>query len=287
MTTVPTRSPARQLAAGDAPRLADLLATDFGRAPAGTLRHHYLLDALDRREWGRFLAWPGPEQPAAVLYLGSTGTFVPAGDPAAGEVLAPLAERAGWRILVGDEPVGRAVLDAMPKTVFRKRPRARIQRLMVATPATVPAVAPVVPGFRRARLDDLDRLTDMACRLHVEDRMGAPLLGPARRAVWDRMVDAVHRGTSWVVERDGGAVAKVDLSLRSARRGAQVAGVYVDAAWRGRGLAAGAVGRLTRDLLAEGLPVVSLHVREDNAPAIRAYIRAGYLDDGPWLLALR
>lgn len=286
MTATPTRNAPQPLGPADAARLAGLLESDFGRVPGGSFRHHYLLDALDRGEWARFVAWPA-ERPVGVLYLGGTGTFVPAGDPSAGLPLAPVAERAGWRILVGDEAIGRALLVALPKTVFRKRPRSRVQRLMVATPATVPHAAPVVPGFRRAARPDLERITDMACRLHVEDRMGAPLVGPARRAVWDRMADAVARGTSWVVERDGIAVAKVDLSLRSTRRGAQIAGVYVDAAWRGQGLAAGAVGRLTRDLLAEDLPVVSLHVREDNVPAIRAYERAGYVDDGPWLLALR
>nr|MBA2579026.1 GNAT family N-acetyltransferase [Euzebyaceae bacterium] len=40
-------------------------------------------------------------------------------------------------------------------------------------------------------------------------------------------------------------------------------------------------------LLADGFPVVTLHVRSDNAPAIAAYTRAGYTDQGAWLLALR
>ena len=32
---------------------------------------------------------------------------------------------------------------------------------------------------------------------------------------------------------------------------------------------------------------VSLHVRSDNVAAIRAYERAGFVDEGAWILALR
>ena len=47
------------------------------------------------------------------------------------------------------------------------------------------------------------------------------------------------------------------------------------------------VQRLSAELLHGGLPVVSLHVRDDNEAAIRAYRGAGFAERGNWLLALR
>jgi predicted GNAT family acetyltransferase len=47
------------------------------------------------------------------------------------------------------------------------------------------------------------------------------------------------------------------------------------------------IAALTRQLLDAGLPVVTLHVRDDNAGAITAYTRAGLAERGRWLLALR
>nr|MBA2529845.1 GNAT family N-acetyltransferase [Euzebyales bacterium] len=195
------------------------------------------------------------------------------------------ADRADWRVLVGDAPVSEALLDAYPTKLFRRRPNARQQRFMVVT-GELPDV-PQPDGYRPARTADVEQLTELACRLHVEDLMGPPISRSARPAVRSRMADSVSRGLTWVVERDGDVVAKLDVSLRSRRRGGQIAGVYVERAHRGCGIATAAVAALTRDLLAEGLPGVSLHVRADNLAAIRAYRRAGMTDRGPWTLALR
>jgi predicted GNAT family acetyltransferase len=79
----------------------------------------------------------------------------------------------------------------------------------------------------------------------------------------------------------------VDLSIRSLRRGAQIAGVYVDRPHRGGGIGGALVASVTRGLLDAGVPGATLHVRADNLPALQAYQRAGYTDHGAWVLALR
>lgn len=286
MTTTPTSAQAARLEAHALGGVTTALTTDFGRrnAPDGMLANQVLLDALDRGEWRRFLVWP-PQEPAAVLYVSSTGTLVPAGDPKGGPALAAAAEKTGWRVLVGDGPLGWALLEGNPRGVFRRRPSAREQRLMTVSGRPPDVDEPA--GFRRATAGDVDRLTDLACRLHVEDRMGPPISRSALPGVRSRMTNSVAQGLTFVVERHGEVVAKLDLSLRSRRRGAQIAGVYVAAASRGQGLGGGAVGTLARQLLADGLPGVTLHVRADNRPAIAAYRRAGFRDGGEWLLALR
>lgn len=269
----------------DGERLAARLRSGFRADGVGgdALANQHLLDALDRGEYSRFVVWPEAD-PLGVLFIGRSGSMMPAGDPTAAPALADAAERAGWRVLLGDAAVCQALLAAGSKGVLRRRPWAREQRFMVATR---PAGPPRMDGLRRAVPCELERLTDFACRLHVEDRMGPPISRTGRSAVRARMHDSVADGATWVVERGGRAVAKVDLPLYSRRRGAQVAGVYVDEHWRGQGIATEAMRALVALILADGLPGVTLHARSDNAPAKAAYARAGFVDQGAWTLALR
>jgi uncharacterized protein len=285
VTTAPHDDEPRSLHPSRVEHVVRLLESDWGAAPThgGVLAHQQTLAALDAGAHDRFRVWPGFD-PVGVLYHAPSGTSVVAGRPEAADALARAAEAVGWRVLIGDAAVNEAVLDALPKGLLRKRFRAREQRFMVAVD---PPAAPDPLGLRLARMADLQVLVEQACQLHVEDEMGLPIGRSGRPAVRARMLDSVRRGATWVVERDGRAVAKVDVSLYSERRGAQIAGVYVDAAWRGHGLATGAVAGVTRRLLAEGLPGITLHVRADNGPAIAAYRHAGYTDHGAWILALR
>ncbi len=288
MTATPSRPKAVRLRHDDVVAVTEALEQDFGRLARGTWdpRHHYLLDALDRGEAQRFVVW-GDDRPRAVVHIGLTGTVVPAGDPRGARDLIPFVDRSRWRIMIGDEGITRSLLDLSGgRSWWRRRPAVRIQRfLTVDATSAVPGETP--PGFRRGYRHDLRWLEDFACRLHVEDRMGPPLQGAARAGVRQRMAESVDRGMTWVVEREGRPVGKVDLSLHSRRRGAQIAGVFVDDDWRGRGIGTAMVAALSRELLEVGLPVVSLHVRDDNDPAIRAYRNAGYVERGNWLLALR
>ena len=284
MTSAPTRSGVRTVDDRSAPAVAAFLERPGpGEEPLdAVLAHQLLLDALDRGERQRLLMWPGDE-PRAVGHLSATGTLVVAGDAAAGDAIARHVEGGGWRVLLGDAPLAQRILDVSGHALLRRRPRAREQRFMV-TRAPADLDAPV--GLRRARADDLDAVSDQACRLHVEDRMGPPLSRSARAGVTERMRESILRGATWVVERDV-VVAKVDVSLASRRRGAQIAGVYVEHAWRGRGLATRAVAAISRQLIADGFPGVTLHVRADNSSGRAAYAKAGFVDYAAWILALR
>lgn len=294
MTLSSATPQARRLGAAEAPRLARLLEEGFAPPgqPRGMLAHQYLLDALDRGEHGRFLIWPGEGEPLAVVYAGPAGTVVPAGDPAAAQPLAQPVEQSDWRVLIGDAPLCRALLVASAGPRRRRPYSAREQRFMVRARGAddrglwqVPLEQP--EGLRTAVADDLDVLAEYAAQLHVEDRMGPPLGRSGRQAVRSRMLDSIRQGAAWVIERGGVPVAKLEVSLRSERRGAQIAGVYVPQSWRDRGLATALVRAVTLRLLAEGLPGVTLHVRANNPAGIAAYQRAGFADEGAWLLALR
>lgn len=294
MTSTSARDRLRRLDPRGVGHVTALLEHDFGRpgppaenAGLAVLANQFPLDALDRGDYDRFHVWPGHD-PVALLYSGPTGTLIPAGNPIGGPPLADVAERLGWRVLVGDARIGMTLLDALPRGVFRRRATVREQRFMAIEHREVRDLdRPPPPGFRPALRRDLDVLVDFACRLHVEDRMGPPIARSARGSVHARMRETIDREETFVIERQGRPVGKADLSLRSPRRGAQIAGVYVDQAARGQGVASSLVGALVRMLVAEGLPGVSLHVRADNMPAVAAYRRAGMRDRGPWVLALR
>lgn len=252
---------------------------DFGRQ----LAHQFALEALDRRDYARLLVWP-PRQPVGAILHASGGTVMPAGDATAADALAEALERSGWRVLVGPAELGEGILDALGRGLFRRRVSSRQQRFMAATE---PVEEAEPGGLRLAREADLEALTDMACQLHVEDRMGPPIPQSGRASVRARLRHSINRQGTWVVERQGTAIAKVDLALWSRRRGAQIAGVYVRPAWRRRGVATAAVATISARMLAEGLPGVTLHVRADNAGARAAYRRAGFVDRGAWTLAIR
>ncbi|CAN5244874.1 MAG: GNAT family N-acetyltransferase [Euzebyales bacterium] len=286
MTATPAAQRVRRLRAADVADLVARLEAGFGATPSleAMLSNQFLLDALDRGQHPHFVVWPG-EEPTAVLYAGSGGTLVPAGAPAAAPALALASERISWRVLVGDAAIAEPLLERAARGLFRRRVSAREQRFMIAGEPAFAVDAP--SGLRPARSCDLDRLTAFACNLHVEDRMGPPIARSGRAAIRSRMAASVERGAAWVVERRGQVVAKIDLSLHSPTRGAQIAGVYVDAEWRGAGIATGAVGAITALLLDRGLPGVTLHVRADNGPGVAAYGRAGFTDHGAWTLALR
>ena len=287
MTVAASDPRAARLGRDGVARLIQLLESDFGRADdphEGVTVNQFLLDALDRGEHRAMSVWPA-DDPIGVCYVGSGGLVVPAGLSEATQPLAAVVRMSGWRVLVGDLEMGEAIVDQTSAGLFRRRAYAREQRLMAA--GSNVADAPELPGLRRAELRDLERLTDFACGLHVEDQMGPPLSRSGRSAVQQRVASSIRRGSSWTIEAEGQAVAKIDVSIESRRRGAQLAGVFVDRGWRDRGLARGGVADLTGRLLRGGMPSVTLHVRADNMPAIRAYEGAGYIDRRRWLLALR
>lgn len=256
----------------------------FGRHdPERELWHQFALEAIDRGDAGRLVVWP-PARPVATMLYASGGTVMPAGDPTGADMLADAADRSAWRVLVGPADVGEAMLDVLGRGLFRRRVSSRQQRFMIATE---PVGVDPPPGLRLAHEGDLDALTEMACQLHVEDRMGPPIPHSGRASVRARLRHSIGRRSTWVVESRGQRIAKVDLALRSPRRGAQVAGVFVQQPWRGKGVGTAAVAAITADLLADGLPGVTLHVRADNVPARAAYERAGFVDRGAWTLAIR
>lgn len=288
MTTAGVRPDAAYLAQNQVSAMTRLLEEGFGVTPPGleaVLFHQGLLDALDRGDHGRIAVWPARE-PVAACHIGSGGRLLPVGDARAAAPFAALVADNSWRVLIGDQPLGLALLDALGRGFFRWRTSVREQRFMRVFPEEVADIAPP-EGMRVARSSDLSTVAELAARLHVEDLMRPPLSRAGRSAVKSRMAESIDRGDTFVVEQHGRVVAKTDVSLFSSVRGAQIAGVYVDKSARGGGIGRAMVAAVARSLTMEGLPGVTLHVRTTNTSARAAYHAAGFVDTRALTLAVR
>lgn len=130
------------------------------------------------------------------------------------------------------------------------------------------------PRVRVARLDEVDAIVPAAAAMFTEEIGYAPYVGSA--AAYRAGVQRLVMGGRTFVLMDGARVRfKADVgSLASGV--AQIQGVWIDPAWRGRGLAAPCMARVVDLVEAELAPTVSLYVNGYNTPALRAYERAGF-----------
>ena len=136
------------------------------------------------------------------------------------------------------------------------------------------------PTLRPATREDSDRL--LAWRNDpdaVRTSMTGSPVSPGEHALWvdDRLRRPLPR--LWIAEVDGIAVGQVRLDVDD--QGAGVVSIAVAREHRGRGLAAAMLDALAG--IAAGDPNVHrliARVREDNAPSLRAFRRAGY--DQEW-----
>jgi hypothetical protein len=156
-----------------------------------------------------------------------------------------------------------------------------------------PSPLPPDPAVRRAGRGDLEALVPAAVAMFTEEVGYSPLQADGGTAYRMRVAQLVDDGHAFVrVDRDpdGGSdrdrvVFKADLGAVS-RQVAQVQGVYVDPACRGRGVAAPAMAAVVALALEQGVSAVSLYVNSFNAPALAAYRRAGFEQVGTFATVL-
>lgn len=254
-------------------------------APAGgAARHMFALSAVetfgveplriaaDDHRWALAVVFPGR-------------LLVPCGDPEA--IAAAPAPIRRWRLLVGDRAAGDA---AMTRVGREDGLIVHDQRFLLVDHDRVPRTSELAdPGMRRAEAADLDRLAELAVRLHVDDRFGPDPGRVGLRGYRDRLATTVRQGMVWCVGPVGAPVFKLERSVSSRRWGVQLAGIVADPSVRGTGLGRAAVATAVRQALREGPRdrPVSLHVRADNTAALKAYDAAGFVDREAWRLAVR
>lgn len=249
----------------------------------GAVRHMFPLAALESEGPSVMRTAAGDGRWAACLVMPGR-VVVPCGDP---DVVAAAGTPVrGWRLLVGDAAPAEALLEAERGDSGL---RIHVQRFMTVDAERVPSTAEVPdPGLRPAVHADLPGLTDLAVRLHVDDGFGPDPGVMGRRGYAERLRGSIGRDSVYCAGPVGRPFAKLERSVSSARYGVQLAGIVVSPELRGRGVGRALVAAAVRQAWSDfGDRPVSLHVREANAAALRAYAAAGFVDREEWRLAVR
>jgi hypothetical protein len=210
----------------------------------------------------------------ALLFLGSGGLALPAGGEARdAAVLGPvLARRAGTlRALLGERAnVGALWPYAQAAGVWSRLDV--IEKFMTADADTLDPEARE-SELRAAVIEDLELIARASARAHLEE-MGEDPMARNREAFLGRVARLIMEERIFVVRRGPTLVFKAELSALCPL-GAQIAGVYTEPEFRNRGLARRGTAEVARRALGTA-PAVCLFVRQDNAPARRAYERGGF-----------
>jgi ribosomal protein S18 acetylase RimI-like enzyme len=241
--------------------------------------HEGALSFPDGSGQGRFLGAFEGEKLTGVLFLGSGGLVVFASElPHVRRRFAEEAwrERNRVRLVVGEWDQVTDFWSHLSATGF-KASRDWREVFMVADARSI--VDEPEPALRLAVPDEVPALVDLAARAYREETGDDPLATMGEGYV-RHVTQAVAEGRSYVIDDGERLVFKADLSARCPL-GAQIVGVFTEPDRRGQGLARRGVAEIVRRLTRprpEGpaLPAVCLFVREDNAPARRAYERAGF-----------
>jgi len=132
------------------------------------------------------------------------------------------------------------------------------------------------PGLRVRRIDKtgLDLVVKWLAAYYVE--LTGAVDGPQLRDKCRELMEGMQRrGHTWVMERDGEAVAMTSFNAAVAET-VQVGGVYTPPELRGRGYGRAIVAAQLRDVRAEGVPRAVLFTGEHNLAAQRAYEPLGF-----------
>src|SRR5699024_11193582 len=141
-----------------------------------------------------------------------------------------------------------------------------------ATAAAQAGPAPAVPGEEEA-------VFPAAVAMFREEVGIDPLAGDGGRSYRARVADLIRRRRTYVVIEEGEVRFKADVGALFGPV-AQIHGVWVRPAHRGRGLGRAGMAELVRQVRRDHAPQVSLYVNDYNEPARRAYAAAGFRQVG-------
>lgn len=235
------------------------------------------------RAEGRIFGYGSRRQVESLCWSGGHLTPVCAGKPA----VAAFAERLGAEERICSSIVGRAeaVLGLWERLSTHWGPARDVrenQPLLVAE--STPDV-PLDPRVRLVAMDEIDLLFPAAVAMYTEEVGVSPLVEDGGRSYRRRVTDLVRARRAYARIVDGEVIFKAELAVVT-RHTAQLQGVWVAPAWRGRGLAAAAMAAVMADALARVAPTVSLYVNDYNVAARRVYDRCGFRAAGAFATVL-
>ena len=175
----------------------------------------------------------------------------------------------------------RAACDALwgglghgiPKVCFN-------QRLYVCT---TPSTGPRLP-IRLARLEEAEQIAPLAAAMMRED-LGVDPRKPDPEAYLAQVRTRCRNGRTILGELDERIAFLLNIGT-ICDDGIQVGGTYVPPEFRGQKLSTAGMRSVTSALLSM-TRCISLHVNEENTPAVRCYERTGFKRAAPFRLIIR
>jgi uncharacterized protein len=210
--------------------------------------------------------------------------------PAALDAFAARARRVGRRCssILGPAETVLALWDRLERPWWPAREVRADQPLMALD--REPLVAPD-PSVRLARPEEADLVVPASAAMFQEEIGFSPIGRDGGASYRGSVAQLVLAGRTFVrmQERSDGSgeevVFKADLASVTPQV-AQIQGVWLAPALRGRGLSAAAMAAVCRHTRAHVAPVVSLYVNAYNGPALAAYRRVGFRQVGTFATVL-
>lgn len=145
--------------------------------------------------------------------------------------------------------------------------------------------APIDPQVRRATMADLDMLVPACVAMFTAEVGVSPIAGGMSAAYRSRIAEIVREGRSFVRIDDDVVVFKAEVGAVSPDV-CQVQGVWVDPAFRGRGVSISGMAAVVEQSRAQIAPTVSLYVNDYNTAARKCYRTVGFRERGAFATVL-
>lgn len=131
------------------------------------------------------------------------------------------------------------------------------------------------PQVQRVRPDQVPALLPACVAMFTEEVGVSPLVGDGGSLYRARVEELVAHGRAFARFDEGQVLFKAEIGA-STRSAAQVQGVWVDPALRGRGTGTHCTASVVLAAQADLAPVISLYVNDFNVAARRSYEKVGF-----------
>lgn len=229
---------------------------------------------IDRRRFGRLLAYVDETGDIRALCLDGGTLFVTGNEPAAlAHFVTELGSFRRATSIVGPSFAALGLFVGLSErygqawsacsNVRRKQPL-----MLLDEPIAVAGD----PRVRQLDESLFQTYLDASVQMYTDEIGSSPFkYGPGYEAF---VLDRLRQGDAYGIVEDGEVIFKADLGPRY-RGQVQLQGVWVRPDLRGQGLSKPALAQMMR-LVQREFPLVSLYVNDFNLPALRSYVSLGF-----------
>ncbi len=219
----------------------------------------------------------------AICYAGANLVPVQAG-PGAVRAFAERARKQGRRCssLVGPTEAV-SLLWSLLEPSWRPARELRMTQPLLAIDSRPLVTAD--PDVRLVQRHEVDLLLPACIAMFTEEVGVSPLQGDGGALYRARVEELVVQRRAFARFQDGKVLFKAEIGAATASA-AQVQGVWVEPALRGRGLGAAGTAAVVELARASVAPIVSLYVNDYNDSARRAYEKVGFRQVGTFASVL-